>query len=160
VGKSASSVLAPVSEVKIEKERCSDMDELVPGLIGESQTVVTETNTAKHLGSGNVKVFATPEMVRLMEKAGVAAVDHLLPEGQCTVGVALDVKHLAATPLNMTVTARAELVVVEGRRLTFRVEAFDEVEKVGEGTHQRYVIDVTRFQQRVEKKYGLAKKRG
>jgi len=130
------------------------MDELVPGLIGESQTVVTETNTAKHLGSGNVKVFATPEMVRLMEKAGVATVDHLLPEGQCTVGVALDVKHLAATPLNMTVTARAELVAVEGRRLTFRVEALDEVEKVGEGTHQRYIVDVTRFQERMKKKRG------
>lgn len=128
------------------------MDRLVPGLIGESQTVVTEDNTAKHLGSGNVEVFATPEMVRLMEIAGVAAVDHLLPEGQRTVGVALDVKHLAATPLGMTVTARAELVAVEGRRLTFRVEAFDGVEKVGEGTHQRYIVDVARFQDRIEKK--------
>ena len=64
-----------------------DMDKLVPGLIGESQAVVTEANTAKHLGSGNVEVFATPEMVRLMERAGVAAVDHLLSEGQRTVGV-------------------------------------------------------------------------
>jgi fluoroacetyl-CoA thioesterase len=128
------------------------MDKLVPGLIGESQTVVTEDNTAKHLGSGNVEVFATPEMVRLMEIAGVAAVDHLLPEGQRTVGVALDVKHLAATPLGMTVTARAELMTVEGRRLTFRVEAFDDVEQVGEGTHQRYIVDVARFQGRIEKK--------
>lgn len=129
------------------------MDRLVPGLIGESQTVVTEANTAKHLGSGNVKVFATPEMVRLMEQAGVAAVDHLLPEEQRTVGMALDVKHLAATPPGMTVTARAELIAVEGRRLTFRVEAFDEVEKVGEGTHQRYVIDVAGFQRRVAEKH-------
>jgi predicted thioesterase len=129
------------------------MDRLAPGLIGESQTVVTEDNTAKHLGSGNVEVFATPEMVRLMEIAGVAAVDHLLPEGQRTVGVALDVKHLAATPLGMTVTARAELVTVEGRRLIFRVEAFDDVEKVGEGTHQRYIVDVGRFQDRIEKKH-------
>jgi len=129
------------------------MDRLVPGLIGESQTVVTEDNTAKHLGSGNVEVFATPEMVRLMEIAGVAAVDHLLPEGQRTVGVALDVKHLAATPLGMTVTARAELVAVEGRRLIFCVEAFDDVEKVGEGTHQRYIVDVGRFQDRIEKKH-------
>ena len=128
------------------------MDRLVPGLIGDSQTVVTEDNTAKHLGSGNVEVFATPEMVRLMEIAGVAAVDHLLPEGQRTVGVALDVKHLAATPLGMTVTARAELVAVEGRRLTFRVEAFDDVELVGEGTHQRYIVDVAQFQGRIEKK--------
>lgn len=129
------------------------MDRLVPGLIGESQTVVTEANTAKHLGSGNVDVFATPEMVRLMEQAGVAAVDHLLPEEQRTVGVALDVKHLAATPPGMTVTARAELIAVEGHRLTFRVEAFDEVEKVGEGTHQRYVIDVAGFQRRVAEKH-------
>lgn len=128
------------------------MDKLVTGLSGESQTVVEKANTAKHLGSGGVEVFATPEMVRLMERAGVAAVDHLLPEGQRTVGVHLDVKHLAATPPGMTVTARAELVAVEGRRLTFRVEAFDEVEKVGEGTHRRYVIDVARFQQRVEEK--------
>jgi predicted thioesterase len=91
-------------------------------------------------------------MVRLMEQAGVAAVDHLLPEGRRTVGVALEVKHLAATPVGMTVTARAELVAVEGRRLAFRVEAFDEVEKVGEGTHERYVVDVARFQQRVAEK--------
>ncbi len=128
------------------------MDELVPGLIGKCETVVTQTNTAKHLGSGNAEVLATPEMVRLMERASVAAVDRLLPEGQRTVGVALDVKHLAATPLRMKVTAHAELVVVEGRRLTFRVEAFDEVEKVGEGTHQRYVIDVARFERRLEEK--------
>ena len=128
------------------------MDKLVTGLSGESQTVVAKANTAKHLGSGGVEVFATPEMVRLMERAGVAAVDHLLPEGQRTVGVALDVKHLAATPLGMTVTARAELVTVEGRRLTFRVEAFDDVEQVGEGTHQRYIVDVARFQGRIEKK--------
>jgi predicted thioesterase len=128
------------------------MDRLVPGLVGESQVRVTEVNTAKHLGSGNVEALATPEMVRLMEQAGVAAVDRLLPEGQCTVGVALDIRHLAATPLGMTVTARAELLTVEGRRLTFRVEAFDQVEKVGEGTHQRYIIDADRFQQRVAEK--------
>jgi fluoroacetyl-CoA thioesterase len=136
------------------------MEKLVPGLVGEFQTVVTESNTAKHLGSGNVEVFATPEMVRLIERAGVAAVDHLLPEGQRTVGVYLNVKHLAATPVGMTVTARAELLAVEGRRLTFRVEAFDEVEKVGEGTHERYVIDMARFQQRVAEKHRLAGRHG
>ena len=128
------------------------MDRIVPGLKAECQTMVTEANTAKHLGSGNVEVFATPAMVRLMEEAGVAAVDHLLPEGQRTVGVSLNVRHLAATPLGMSVTVRAELMEIEGRRLIFRVEAFDEVEKVGEGTHQRYVIDVAHFQQRVEQK--------
>jgi fluoroacetyl-CoA thioesterase len=130
------------------------MESLVPGLTGEFRIVVTEANTAKHLGSGCVEVLATPEMVRLMERASVAAVDHLLPEGQRTVGAHLDVRHLAATPLGMTVTARAELLTVEGRRLTFRVEAFDEVEKVGEGTHQRYIIDVDRFRQRITEKCG------
>lgn len=128
------------------------MDKLTPGLVGESRVTVTETNTAKHLGSGSVEVFATPAMVRLMELAGVAAVDHLLPEGQRTVGVHLDVKHLAATPPGMTVTACAELMAIDGRRLTFRVEAHDEVEKIGEGTHERYIIDVEKFTERLAKK--------
>jgi predicted thioesterase len=128
------------------------MDKLTPGLVGESQVTVTEANTAKHLGSGNVEVFATPAMVLLMELAGVAAVDHLLPEGRRTVGVHLDVKHLAPTPVGLTVTARAELVEVDGRRLTFRVEAHDDVEKIGEGTHGRYVIDMSQFTRRVAEK--------
>ena len=128
------------------------MGKIAPGLVGQAQMVVREENTARHLGSGDVAVLATPEMIRLMERASVAAVDHLLPEGQRTVGVHVDVRHLAATPLGMRVTARAELVAVEGRRLTFRVEAFDEVEKVGEGQHQRVIIELGRFRERVEAK--------
>ena len=128
------------------------MEGIAPGLVGEVQAMVSEENTAKHLGSGGVEVFATPAMVMLMERAGVAAVDHLLPEGQCTVGVHLDVKHLAATPRGMNVTARADLVEVDGRKLTFQVEAFDDQEKVGEGTHQRVIIDLERFRKRVEDK--------
>ena len=126
--------------------------EIVPGLVGEVETVVGEEDTARHLGSGNVNVFATPVMIRLMERAGVAAVDHLLPEGGATVGVHVDVKHLAATPLGLTVRARAELLEVEGRKLTFEVEAFDDQEKVGEGTHRRVIIDLEKFKERVEKK--------
>ena len=128
------------------------MGKIAPGLMGQAQMVVREENTARHLGSGDVAVLATPEMIRLMERASVAAVDHLLPEGQRTVGVHVDVRHLAATPLGMRVTARAELVAVEGRRLTFRVEAFDEVEKVGEGQHWRVIIELGRFRERVEAK--------
>jgi fluoroacetyl-CoA thioesterase len=135
-------------------------EDIVPGLVGQMELVVAEENTARHLGSGNVTVLATPEMVRLMERASVAAVDHLLPSGQRTVGIRLDVRHLAATPVSMRVTARSELVAVEGRKLTFRVEAHDEVEKVGEGpsaslrtgTHWRTIIDVDRFRSRVERK--------
>jgi len=130
------------------------MEQIVPGLVGQSEIVVREENTARHLGSGNVAVLATPEMIRLMEKAAVAAVDHLLPEGRHTVGVTVDVRHLAATPVGMKVQARAELIAVEGRKLTFRVEAFDETEKIGEGEHKRVIIDLERFEKRVEAKRG------
>jgi fluoroacetyl-CoA thioesterase len=131
------------------------MEEIVPGLVGEIEMVVHEENTARHLGSGNVAVLATPEMVRLMEKAAVAAVDHLLPDGYRTVGVEVDIRHLAATPVGMRVRAQAELTAVEGRKLTFRVEAFDEVEKIGEGEHKRVVIDLKRFKERVGSKRGM-----
>jgi len=128
------------------------MEQITPGLIGQSELVVREENTARHLGSGNVAVLATPEMIRLMERAAVAAVDHLLPEGQRSVGVAVNVRHLAATPVDMKVRAQAELVAVDGRKLTFRVEAFDEAERVGEGEHRRVIIDLERFEKRVEAK--------
>ena len=128
------------------------MEQIVPGLVGQTELLVGEENTASHLGSGNVAVLATPEMIRLMEKAAVAAVDHLLPDGYRTVGVEVDVRHLAATPVGMRVRAQAELIAVEGRRLTFRVEAFDEAEKIGEGEHRRVIIDLERFKERVEAK--------
>ncbi len=130
------------------------MEQIVPGLIGRATTTVTPENTAKHLGSGNALVFATPSMIRLMEIAGVKAVDHLLPEGYRTVGVGVDVRHLAATPLGMNVTATAELVAVDGRKLTFRVVAHDELDKIGAGTHTRMIIDVERFNRRVQEKAG------
>lgn len=128
------------------------MKGIVPGLVGQVTTTVTPENTARHLGSGNAMVFATPAMIRLMEMAGVKAVDHLLPEGYRTVGVGVDVRHLAATPLGMTVTATAELLEVDGRKLTFRVDAQDEQDKIGTGTHTRMIINVERFNQRVQEK--------
>ena len=132
------------------------MENIVPGLVGTTTLTVAQENTARHLGSGNVYVFATPEMVRLMEMAGVRAVDHLLPKGYRTVGAAVSVKHLAATPMGMKVTARAELVEVDGRKLQFRVEAWDEQEKIGEGTHTRAIINVQKFNQRVQEKAARA----
>jgi len=126
--------------------------ELIPGLIGQKQIVVTEEYTAKHLGSGNVPVLATPAMIMLMERTALSSVDPLLPFGQRTVGTAIDVKHLAATPLGMSVWARSELLEVDGRRLKFRVEAFDEQEKIGEGFHERFIIDVDKFQQKAAAK--------
>jgi fluoroacetyl-CoA thioesterase len=130
-------------------------EQIVPGLVGERETSVEVETTARHLGSGDVSVFATPEMIRLMERAAVRAVDHLLPEGYRTVGIHVDVRHLAATPLGMTVRAKAELLEVDGRRLTFRVEAFDDVEKVGEGIHQRMIVGLAKFKERVRSKSAL-----
>jgi fluoroacetyl-CoA thioesterase len=131
-------------------------DTLQPGLRGEVKLVVTGEQTAQHLGSGDVQVLATPQMVLLMERAGVAAVDHRLPEGYRTVGTHLDVRHLAPTPVGFEVRATAELVAVDGRRLTFRVavyeQPFGEDHLVGEGTHQRVIIDVQRFGEHVAQK--------
>jgi fluoroacetyl-CoA thioesterase len=131
-----------------------------PGLCGEIRLVVTEEHTAKHLGSGSVQVFATPQMVLLMERAAVAAVDPLLPEGYRTVGARLDIRHLAPTPVGFEVRATAELTEVDGRRLTFRVEVreepFDDAhgggEVVGAGTHERAIINTQRFSERVAQK--------
>ncbi len=125
---------------------------LKPGLTGELETRVDENNVASHVGSGSAAVFATPAMIALMERASVAAVDPHLPAGQASVGIEIDVRHLAATPLGMTVRARSELLEVDGRRLTFRVEAFDEAEKIGEGRHRRAIIDVERFLAKVAQK--------
>jgi predicted thioesterase len=128
------------------------MGELAPGLTGEKTIRVEQKHTARHLGSGGVDVFATPSMVALMEEAALGSVDPLLPAGQLTVGYSLDVRHLAPTPPGMTVTARAELLAVDGRMLSFRVEAFDEREKIGEGTHVRAVISLDRFSARLAAK--------
>lgn len=130
------------------------MAELVPGLVGETTLVVEERHTARHLGSGGVNVLATPVMILLMEEAGRNAVEHKLEPGQLTVGAELHVKHLAPTPMGMRVTVRAELLAVDGRMLTFRVEAHDEKEKVGEGTHVRAIINLDRFHARVQAKIG------
>jgi fluoroacetyl-CoA thioesterase len=128
------------------------------GLTGEVSVVVTPEVTAKHMGSGAVQVFATPEMVRLMEKAAVAALREHLAHGQQSVGTLVNVRHLASTPLGATVTARAELVAVDGRRLTFRVSASDGVDTIGKGTHERALIDVERFQARAEAKRAAMQK--
>ncbi|MDD2497403.1 MAG: thioesterase family protein [Desulfitobacteriaceae bacterium] len=115
------------------------------GLTGEAQDSVTTENTAKKYGSGSIDVYATPAMIGLIENAALSAVDSLLPEGFTTVGIELNVKHLAATPIGMAVKAKAALVQVDGRRLVFKVEAFDDVEKIGEGEHQRFVVQVDKF---------------
>ena len=135
-------------------------DAIQPGLKGEIGLVVSGEHTAQHLGSGAVRVLATPQMVLLMEQASVAAVDHLLPEGYCTVGAHLDVRHLAPTPEGFEVRAIAELVEVDGRRLTFRLQVFEEPfgadQLVGDGLHRRAIISLQRFGDSVAQKAAKA----
>jgi predicted thioesterase len=126
------------------------------GLSGEASIVVVPEVTAQHMGSGAIRVFATPQMVLLMERAAVAALAPGLAPGQQSVGTIVNVRHLAATPLGATVTAHAELIAVDGRRLTFRVTAHDGTELVGEGTHERALIDLARFEAKVAAKAALA----
>ncbi len=121
------------------------MEKLVTGLTGKVETIVTEADTAEHLGCGLVPVFGTPALVGLMEGAAVQALTDHLPPGQTSVGGRIDVRHLAPTPVGMRVHARAELLEVQGRRLMFRVEAWDEAEQIGKATHERFVIDKERF---------------
>jgi fluoroacetyl-CoA thioesterase len=123
-----------------------------PGLVGEAKTLVSGSNVASAYGSGAVEVFATPAMIALMEGAASRAVQAALPEGSITVGTRVDVRHLAATPPGAEVRARAELLQIDGRRLVFRVEAFDQDEKIGEGTHERAVVDRERLLARARAK--------
>jgi fluoroacetyl-CoA thioesterase len=128
------------------------LDNIKPGLVGEKSTTVTEALTAQHLASGGLNVYATPAMVALMEAAAVAAIDPLLGEGQASVGTDLNIRHLAATPIGRQVRARAEVTGVDGRHVKFTVQAWDETELIGQGTHTRFVIDVARFMKKVASK--------
>lgn len=118
------------------------------GVAAERSLVVEEEHTAASGGSGALPVFATPQMIALMEGAAVAAVDPLLPSGHHTVGIHVDIRHIAATPVGRMVTACAELVEIDGRKLSFRVRAFDEAGTIGEGVHHRFIVEEKRFMQR------------
>ena len=125
---------------------------LEAGMSAQIEKIVTESDTAVSFGSGGVRVFATPMMVALMENAALKAVDPKLGEGFATVGLSLNVRHIAATPVGMKVYAKAELLNIEGRKLSFRVEAYDEQEIIGEGTHERYIIELSKFLEKTSKK--------
>jgi fluoroacetyl-CoA thioesterase len=122
------------------------------GLVGAKEIVVGPEHTAPFVGSGRIAVLATPVMINLIEAASLAAVEHLLPPGHQSLGTRLDVSHVAATPVGLAVTATAEVTGIEGRTITFRVEARDEIELIGGGTHQRVVVSVERFDERVQRK--------
>lgn len=126
--------------------------QISPGLTGTAQAEVNEGNTAIAYGSGDINVFATPAMIGLMEKAALSSVDPLLPRGYTTVGIKVEVEHIAATPVGGHVRAQSRLLEVDGRRLLFEVEAYDERELVGRGTHQRFIVQADSFLQRVAAK--------
>ena len=127
-------------------------DDLTVGLSGEISLSVTEADTAAKWGSGLVPVFGTPSLVALMEAAAVKALTGHLEENQTTVGGRIDVRHIAATPVGMQVRARAELTALEGRKLTFQIEAWDESEKIGDALHLRFIIDKEKFIARAQAK--------
>lgn len=120
------------------------------GLKYESQTVVSTTNTANTLGSGDMEVFATPAMIALMENAAMMAVAPYLDEGASTVGIEMASSHIKASPIGATITASAELISAEGRKLSFKVKAWDEQGVIGEGNHTRFVVDRERFLSKVK----------
>ncbi len=129
-----------------------DLSQLQPGLQGSAEIVVGPEHTAPRVGSGQVHVLATPVMINLMEAAALDAAERLLPSGHQSLGTRLEVGHYAATPVGMRLRATAELLKIDGRTLEFRVEAFDERERVGDGMHSRVVVNVARFDERVQRK--------
>jgi len=128
------------------------LDTIKPGLIAEENDTVTDKNTAISLGSGGLAVFATPAMIALMEKAALNAIAPCLPPGWSTVGTEVHIKHTAPTPVGMKVCTKAELLSIDGRNLYFKVEAFDETGIIGEGTHNRFIIDEKKFMAKTESK--------
>ena len=122
------------------------------GITGNQSIIVDEKMTAEVLGSGKLPVYATPSMIALMENTASLSVEPYLEEGQGTVGTLINVKHSSATPVGMRVTCETELIEVDRKRLVFRVQAYDEAGSIGEGIHERFIIDNTKFMEKAEGK--------
>lgn len=120
------------------------------GIKNELSVLVREEHTAKSMGSGTLAVFATPAMIALMEQTAAESVEDLLGEGKTSVGTLMNAEHLAATPVGMKVTCKSVLIAIDGRKLTFEVEAYDETGLIGKAHHERFTVDAERF---LEKAY-------
>lgn len=127
------------------------------GALGTAALLVGDEHTAPRVGSGQIHVLATPVMINLFEAAALAACEHLLPAGHQSLGTRLAVTHIAATPVGMRVNATAEVIATAGRVITFRVSARDERDLIGEGTHERVVVNVAKFDLRVREKTKLTR---
>ena len=143
----------PPGTDKFSNESRKIMEQLHTGIKGYAETTVNSSNTASSVGSGLLDVFSTPDMIGLMEIAAQSSVAPFLEKGQGTVGMRLEVSHLAPTPIGFKVWAETELVSVEGRILTFNVTAFSELEKIGEGIHKRCIISNDRFLSKMNSRY-------
>jgi fluoroacetyl-CoA thioesterase len=130
----------------------TDYSHIKPGTKGIAELVVGEEHTAPRVGSGKIRVLATPVMINLIEAAALKAAEHLLPAGHQSLGTLLNVKHIAATPVGMKIRAEAVVTRVEGRNIYFEVSAEDEKEPIGGGTHERVIVNVERFDKRVQRK--------
>ena len=128
---------------------------LQPGLTGRAELIIGEQHTAPRIGSGLVHVLATPVMINLFEAAALDALDKHLPPGYQSLGTVLNVRHIAATPVGMKVVAEATITRIEKRTVYFDVNAKDERELIGDGTHERVVVNVEKFDQRVARKNAL-----
>ena len=124
------------------------------GIKGREEIVVTEEITASAMGSGSIEVYGTPAMILLIEETAKKSVAEALEDDFGTVGTELNIKHLAATPVGMKVWCETELMEVDGRRLLFNATVYDECGKIGEGTHERFIVDNIKFQEKANNKLG------
>ena len=122
--------------------------ELRPGLEGHAETMVEAADTALEVGSGDLRVYATPCLAAMMEGAACACLEGLLPEDQTSVGISLNLRHTATTPVGMAVSAKAVLTAVEGKKLTFEITASDEAGEIGTAIHERVIVNTERFLQK------------
>ena len=131
-----------------------DLSRITPGLTGTAELLVADEHTAPLVGSGMVHVLATPVMINVIEAAALDAIEQRLPPGYQSLGTVLNVRHIAATPVGMKAVARVEVTKVDGRTVHFKVEVRDEKDLIGDGTHERVVVNVGKFAERVKRKLG------
>ena len=128
------------------------MAELITGITGRAEDEVTEIRTAAYMGSGGLRVYATPRMTAMMEYTAWSSVEPYMEEGMGTVGTRLEVSHLAASPVGAHITYESVLTEIDRRRLVFSVKAYDDAGLIGEGMHERFIIDNSKFMKKTESK--------
>ena len=129
-----------------------NFENLKVGLKNSAEKIVGENDSALAVGSGSLKVLATPIMLAVMEKSAADLVEKILPEEFTSVGISLDIKHTAPTPIGMKIFAQAEIIAVDGKKIIFEIVANDECGEIGRGTHERFIVDRKKFQSKADSK--------